>query len=571
MSLTSIAAWVGRMFGLARRSDKEPPGGNRAGMAFVPSFNSVAGVKVNEETALTYSAVFGCVRVVAETIAMMPWHAIRRGADGASEPTSSHPANRLLHKSPNPEMSAFQFRETLIAHVMLWGNGYAEIERNVAGQPIALWPITPDRVQPRRNDNGQIVYRINNYSAKSKDVPARDVFHLRGLGFDGLVGYSVIRLAARTVALGLAMDEGAAGFFASDATPGGVLTSPVDLNDEQQRRIIESFEARHRGPSKRGRVAILQGGLDWKQLGVPSKDAQFLESRQWQPTEVCRWFRVQPHKIADLSRSTFSNIEEENRSFVTDTLLPWASRLECEANLKLFGAASAAFSKINLNSLLRGNVAARTSFYTAMLDRGVLSINEVREKEDMEPIGPDGDKRFVPLNMQALDAANDKPQPTPPPQEPDESTEDEGEDGSPNLSPLTPIIDDYCQRAARREMHRVADMHKRLLDEAEFDESLNKFLAQHSDWLTESSGPLLQTVATIAGLSYAANLDATFYCWREAHLQIVANLATQTSPNWLAHACAAAAKLTDAIQLGIQEGHHAKQQKSERNTVAAAG
>lgn len=365
-----------------------------------------AGVRVDETSALTLGAVFACVRVIAETLAALPFGVFEHlpGREG-SVPRPEDPADWLLWCQANPETAAFTWEETTIAHTLVWGNGYSEIERDAAGRPVWLWQLTPDRVHPERG-GGLLTYRVRNPGREDTILDAADVLHVKGLGYDGLVGYPVIRMAARSIGLGIAQDEASASLFGNDTTPGGMLTHPGRLSEKARENLRETWQRRHGGPSNRRTVAILEEGMAWQQTGLPPDVAQLVEQRQLTPADICRWFRVPPHKIHDLTRATFSNIADQNQEFVTDCLGPWATRIEAECNLKLFGRTNRGrrFTRHNFLALLRGDPEKRGKFYQTLMDRGVFSVNEVRRMEDQNPLGPEGDKRYVPLNMQELGA-----------------------------------------------------------------------------------------------------------------------------------------------------------------------
>lgn len=418
-----------------------------------------AGVRVNEETAMSLGAVWACVRVISESLAGLPWIVQRNRADGGYDELPDHDVSWILDKQANPETPAFQFRETILAHCLTWGNGYAEIERDPVGRPVWLWQLTPDRVTPTRQ-NGRLVYVVRNPAPDPDTIlEAEDMFHLRGLGYDGLVGYSVIRMFARTIGAGIAVDEATASFFANDSTPGGFLKHPARLTEMARQNLRETWQKRHGGPSNRRTVAILEENMDWKQTGLPPEDAQLVQQRQLTPTEICRIFRTPPHKIADLSRSTFSNIEHQSIEFVNDTLRPWAERQESEANIKLFGRTNRGQLEtvINLDELKRGDTAAQGAFVNLMLGWGVFSINDGRKFLNKNPIGPDGDKRFVPLNYQLLEKAGEEPPPpkpapkVPAPQEPDDNPPEPKPVMSVRLAAVClPVLEEACQRVLRR-------------------------------------------------------------------------------------------------------------------------
>jgi HK97 family phage portal protein len=369
-----------------------------------------AGVRVDHDNALTYSAVFRAISYISAQIAVLPFDVYRRSQNGARQRVDNG-LRYLLHTRPNPEMSAFAFRETLTAWALSWGNGYAEIEIGIGGEPVALWPISPDRVEVMRSPVGEIVYQV---SGKGEPVyiPAERMFHLHGLGFDGLVGYSVISMAARSIGIGLAAEEFGAAFFGNGSTLGGVLTMPGTLSDTAYERLKNDWQGRYVGPKSAHKPAILEEGMEWKSIGIPPGDAQFLETRKFQVSDIARWYGLPPHKLADLDRATFSNIEHQSIEVVVDTLTPWATRWEQEANYKLFRRNRGQYySKLALNALMRGDSKSRAEFYREMSNLGAFSVNEIRAFEDLDPIGAVGDKRLVQLNMTTLEKVGEDPVP----------------------------------------------------------------------------------------------------------------------------------------------------------------
>jgi HK97 family phage portal protein len=386
-----------------------------------------AGMFVSPETAMEIAAVFSCVRYIAEKIGILPWGVYLKDSKGARQEHRTSPLWQLLHTRPNPETGAMAFKETLTGWALTWGNGYAEIERDMANRPVALWPLPPDRVRPMRATDGALIYEVSNGAAKERTyLAAENMFHLHGLGYDGITGYSVISLAARSIGTALASDTFSNSFFANNTVLGGVLEHPEKLSPEAYERIKESWEARHKGPSEAYKPAILEEGMKWHTIGMPLKDAEFLESRKFTVTEICRWFGVPPHKVADLERATYSNIEHQSIEVVTDAIMPWAVRLEQEADYKLIGARNqgTVFTKLNLKGLLRGDSKTRAEFYQAMRQMGVFSVNDIRELEDMNPIGPAGDKRVMQSQYTTLEKIGEEPAPPAPapPGDPDDET-----------------------------------------------------------------------------------------------------------------------------------------------------
>ncbi len=513
--------------------------------------NRVAGVRVTEDTALTLGAVYACVRVISEDLAGLPWRVMEKRPGGGSIDRPEDPADWLLQTQSSPETPAFQFRETILAHALTWGNGYAEIERDGAGRPHWLWILTPDRVCVDRAADGRVVYTVRNSGGTAPTVlEAEDVFHLRGLGFDGLVGYSVIQLAARSIGTGIALDQSTADLFANDSTPGGILKHPGRLSKPARDNLREGWDKRHQGPQNRRRVAILEEGMSWEQTGLPPGDAQLIEQRQFTPADICRWFRVKPHKIADLSRSTFSNIESENTSHVIDTLMPWARRLETEANIKLFGRTNRGlrYSKLNFNAFLRGDIASRNQFYNSMLDRGVFCINDVLSLEDRNPIGPDGDKRFVQVNMQLLETAGEDPpapvQPAGPVAQDPEPDPAEPEESQPMRSALRPVVEDAFRRLLRAESERAKAAIRNGPDWV--GEWFEKLRASHATHIANAIRPAAAALALAGGIP-SGRIDAAVGVVSARHLEgfrlrVAAAVKTPTvQPNWESLAGAMAA------------------------------
>lgn len=365
-----------------------------------------AGKYIDHDSALTYSAVFAAVRVIAEGISSLPWLVLQDEADGSKKRLSGNPISLMLNRRANTEMGAFSWREMAIGHALLWGNHYSEIERDLSSRPVGLWPIHPGNVELKRDDNGRLVYEVRQPRDGVKRLAARDVFHLHGLGSDGLVGYSIVALAARSIGMGIAAEEFGASFYGNGAQLGGLISQKEGasvLDVQGVKNLLETFNQQHRGSANAHKVEYLDGGLSYQEIGVKPEDAQFLGSRQFSVTEIARWFRVPPHKIGDLERATFSNIEHQSIEFVTDTDLPWCVRLEQEANHKLFGGGAKTYTKLELKGLLRGDTATRTQFYKEMRGMGIYSANDILKLEDQNPIGPDGDARLVPLNMTTLE------------------------------------------------------------------------------------------------------------------------------------------------------------------------
>ncbi len=371
-------------------------GGNKA----------ASGVRVNENTALNSTAVLACVRVLAETIASLPLFVYRR-LDKGKEKATEHPLYFVLHDMPNPEMTSFTFRETLMGHLAIWGNAYVEIVRDRAGRVRELWPLRPDKTWPERDQITQkLRYKLILPNGTGAILPADRVLHIPGLGFDGLVGYSPVKLARDAIGLSLAAEEFGARFFSNGAKPGGVLEHPAKLSEEAQKRLRQSWNEMHQGLDKQHRIAILEEGMTYKQIGIPPEDAQFLETRKFQLNEIARIYRVPPHMIGDLERATYSNIEQQSIDFVVNTIRPWLVRWEQAINSKLLTQSEREeyFVEFKVDGLLRGDIESRYKAYATARQWGWMSANDVRELENMNPI-EGGDTYLIPLNMIPADGS----------------------------------------------------------------------------------------------------------------------------------------------------------------------
>lgn len=430
-------AWWQRLTAAVRGSWSGPLTSNSPELARLWQAPSVtSGVSLNENSALTYSAVWAAVSLLAGDIASLPLILYKRLPDGGRERFTSHPLYRLLHDEPNPEMASMPFRECLTAHLLTWGNAYAEIERDAAGRPVALWPLTPDRVAPLRTPAGTLTYRVSNPTGTDTFLRPADVLHVPGLGYDGTVGYSVVAKARESLGLGLAAERFGASFYGNGATFGGVLAHPGKLSDVALKHLRESIESRHQGVDKAHRFLMLEEGMSYTSLGIPPEDSQFLETRQFQVEEVARWFSVPPHKIGYLKYATYSNIEHQGIDYLTSSLRRWLVRWEQEINRKLIAASERRQQYVEhlTDAILRGDIQSRYAAYAIARQWGWMSVNDIRERENMNPLPDDeGQMYLVPLNMSPadrLDEIIDKqvaPDPTPTPNAPSAAS-DEAED-----------------------------------------------------------------------------------------------------------------------------------------------
>ena len=372
---------------------------------------STSGKTVTERSAMQITAVYSCVRILAEAIAGLPLHLYTYKEDGGKEKAIGHPLYLLLHDEPNPEMSSFVFRETLMTHLLLWGNAYAQIIRNGKGEVVALYPLMPNRMTVDRDSSGQLFYsyQMNNSDAPTMKAGAvilkpSDVLHIPGLGFDGLVGYSPIAMAKNAIGLAIATEEYGAKFFANGATPGGLLEYPGTVKDPD--RVRESWNKGFSGSQNAGKVAILEEGMKYTPISIAPEQAQFLETRKFQINEIARIFRVPPHMVGDLEKSSFSNIEQQSLEFVKYTLDPWVVRWEQSLSRALFTPEEKKqyFFKFNVEGLLRGDYQSRMNGYATARQNGWMSANDIRELENLDriPAEEGGDLYLINGNMLPL-------------------------------------------------------------------------------------------------------------------------------------------------------------------------
>lgn len=373
---------------------------------------TTSGKTVNERTAMQTTAVYACVRILSEAVAGLPLHIYRYRSDGGKERTPLHPLYHLLHDEPNPEMTSFVFRETLMSHLLLWGNAYAQVVRNGRGQAVALYPLLPSKMDVSRAANGELLYTYyrdadeTGLNPKGGYITLRrdEVLHIPGLGFDGLIGYSPIAMAKNAIGMSLATEEYGASFFANGANPGGVLEHPGVIKDIG--RVKESWNSAYQGNGNAHKIAVLEEGMKFQAIGIPPEQAQFLETRKFQINEIARIYRVPPHMVGDLEKSSFSNIEQQSLEFVKYTLDPWVVRWEqsLQQSLILPSEKPSLFIRFNLDGLLRGDYQSRMNGYAVGRQNGWMSANDIRELEDMNriPTVEGGDLYLVNGNMTKL-------------------------------------------------------------------------------------------------------------------------------------------------------------------------
>lgn len=351
---------------------------------------SNSGVEVDEESSLRISAVYACVKVIAETIASLPLVLLKELSNGDNEKAKQHPLYSVLHDSPNSEMTSFTFREMLMTNLLLWGNAYALIKRDANGHVVELYPLkSKNMVVERDAVTNAIKYTYTNNKGITKTYKPKQVLHIPAFTFDGIVGVSPITYAREAMGLSLATEEFGARFFGNGARPGGVLEHPGVVKDPEKLR--DSWNKVYQGTQNSHKVAVLEEGMKYHEIGMSPEDSQFLQTRAFQINEICRIFRVPPHMIGDLSRSTFSNIEHQSIDFVVHTIRPWVARWEQAITRSLLNDEEKTiyYARFNVNGLMRGDFNSRMSGYAIARQNGWMSANEIRALEDMNKI-PDG-------------------------------------------------------------------------------------------------------------------------------------------------------------------------------------
>lgn len=475
-----------------------------------------AGSQVSELNAMQLAVVWCCIKVLSEDSASLPCHLMQKKTIGSKKATDS-PYYRLLHDTPNPEMTAMSFRESYMSNLLSWGNGYAEKEfgKGLLGrnQVVNLWPITSNRVIPKRNKGeitnlkkNEIYYHISMAGTDLKDVnlPKRNVMHTPGLSFNGLVGLSPIGAAREAIGLGKSLEEFGALYFGQGLHPGAVISHPGKLSPESRKERGKAYSEAFAGLGKSHRIMFLDEAAKIEKLGIPNNEAQFLESRKFQNTDIgSRIYRLPPQMYGEYDKaSTYASAEQFNQDYVIKTLRSWLVRLEQSYNMWLLPPEMQGeyFYEHLVDGLMRGDAAARSAFYTSLFQVGGITPNKIAELENWNPIGPEGDKRFVPLNMVPLDQAGvmqqvDTDEPAPEPDDIDQ--EDDTDDNDPPASEqnrliyrsrlekaYTRMLSDAASRVTRQESQRVNWLLKN-------KGNINEFYRDFPNYIEKQMNPVL--------------------------------------------------------------------------------
>lgn len=390
-----------------------------------------SGIRVNADTSMACSAYTACIRVISDSVSSLPLHLYERLAAGGKRRATEHPIYRLLHQQPNPWQTAQEFRDWMTGLYLHYGASYAEIRAGARGPVSELWPLHSSRMEVERLSDGRLRYIYREPDGRVTTYRQEQIFALRFTTDDGIHPIPTFRIFQNAIGLAQALEAHGSMYFGNGARPGIVLESDNPVPVEAAERLRESWERMHRGPDRAHRTAVLPAGVKAHELSGSNEAAQFLETRQYQVIEICRAFRVPPHMIQDLTRSTYSNIEVQGTEFVQHCLLPHLKRWEAAISRDLIEDDETYFAEHNVSGLLRGDHASRSAYYVSAIQNGWMSINEVREMENLNPLGAEGDAHFIQLNMTTLDKAAEpalEPAPAPPVVEAEDSPKDDAED-----------------------------------------------------------------------------------------------------------------------------------------------
>ena len=524
--------YINRAFSFLRRSLENPATKlSNPAQWLVDAFGggpSDAGVPVTQQSAISLTAVWCAVRIISETLASVPLFVYERQEPRGRRKAVEHDLFDRLHLQPNPDMTSYEFRRVMQAVVLLHGNAYAFIRRDRAGRPKELWPLLTQTVEPKRTDKEGLIYVVRLNDGTTERFGSMDMLHIRGLGFDGVKGKSVIGACREGIGLGLAAQKYASIFFGRGGRVPGVLqTQWPQISEDKRKNISEGWYAGVGGADNWHKIAVLSKGVEYKQIGIPPEDSQFMELRKFQVNEVARMFNIQPHKLKDLDRATFSNIEQQNIEFVVDTMQPWFVNWEQEMRVKLqaLDERKRLFIEFMIDGLLRGDSAARGAFYALGIQWGWLSQNDIRELENLPDIGPQGDVYKAPMNMinskELMDPAS-------------------GGSGGPQLPPTaaanarrlpafairslgfrrklkevqTPVIEARARVIIKRETEKIEKELQRLLSEGprnrrdltSLRKSIDEFYKEHAGWAADRMEPVIRNYAELISKDVAGEL-----------------------------------------------------------------
>ena len=439
-----------------------------------------SGAEVSYSRAMGYPVFWAAVRNISETVASLPVDIVEV-KDGVHRLATLHPVYRLLHDEPNSEMTAFSFKETVQLHLLTSGNAYVWIERDGNGRAIGLWPLFPNETCPMRDKNGRLFYRTR-MRHEQFDILANDMLHFANTSGNGVEGMSPLKMHLESIGLGLAAQEFGANFFGRGATMRGVIEMDKAMSPEGAERLKESWQRNYGGLGNSFGTPVLEEGMKFKQISIPPEEAQFLETRRFQIEDIARIFRIPPHLVGHLDKATFSNITEQSLEFGKYTIQPWLARWEGELNRKLLTEKEKGrFTfQFNMDELLRADPKTRSDYYDKGLKSGWLSVNEVRRRENLNPV-EGGDKHLMPLNMTPIDQ--------PFGQEEQSGASDENVE---NLRAFYPVFESAFERIVSAERAGCERLLKTPKDKRE--QKASDFMATLEDLSTRAVGPVVKSI-----------------------------------------------------------------------------
>lgn len=381
---------------------------------FMGGDKTKAGIKVDEWVAMNYSAVYAAVRLLSDAVAVTPLHLYKRVGKEGKERAVKHPLYGLFHRSANRIQTSFRLKQTAQGHLSTWGNAFLFIDRAYStGDIRGVWPLTPHRIKINV-DGTNVQYSYKMSSGENKPLPQDQLCHIPGFGYDGIIGYNPITLARESIGHGMALQEFGSNFFGNGTHPGLIISHPQSLGPETLKSLQTSMQEAYSGLGNSHKLMVLEEGMKPESVTIPPTDAQYLESRKFNITEIARWWRVPPHMIGDLERATFDNIEHQGMEFVQWTAMPWFTLWETELSRYFLSEKEQEqyFFEFDLGNMLRADSTSRGDYYGKMFNVGAMSINEIRAKENMNPV-EGGDEHFVQVNMQPLSIALNPPEPVP--------------------------------------------------------------------------------------------------------------------------------------------------------------
>lgn len=352
-------------------------------------------ILVTEEKALAVGAYFSCIKVIAETMAQMDLEVVEK-VGKATRPNTSHPNYWLLHAEPSPYFSRFEWVQAMVFWACSWGNGYSEIKRDRFANAKEFVILPEYSVTPKLTDRKKLYYEVDQEDGSKRIVLSDNMFHLKNLGANGISGLSTARTQAETVGNSLAKLQHEGAFYSNGAKASGVLMTPGTFGPKEKDNLQTQFDKRTEGSKNRFKTIVLEEGVKYQQLTIPQNDAQFLESKKFDRSEICGWFRVPPHKIGDLEKANYSNIEQQDRSFAKDVAVPWAERIQQELDRKLFFESERGKYKtqFNLDDLIKGDIKTRYEVYGQAVQFGLIKPAEGREQEGWEMEGTESINKF---------------------------------------------------------------------------------------------------------------------------------------------------------------------------------